>query len=476
MDKHIRAILHQEWQLEPKQPLLIGVSGGPDSLCLLDLFVEEKFEITIAHLNHGLRKDADIDAEYVKKIAKKYHLPIIYSEADVKNYASVKALSIEAAARVLRYRFLFDNAEKMGAQAVLVGHTADDQVETIMLHILRGTGLQGLQGMPIVSNPNQWSETIPLVRPLLRVWRSEVLAYLAERELQPVIDSSNNDRRFIRNRIRHELFPFLESYNPAFKQSLFRMANILAGDYQLITSIVEATWRDCVLETDDDYVVFQKEKFLSEPQALQRHLLRKGVSTVRQHCDDLDFRTINDAVEFIRNPVHSRSRILLNDLSINLRNNHILLASDLSEADLRNWPMIDSDVVVELAVPHFHDFSGGWQLHTDHGRADSILLAEIKQNSDPFFAWFDAAKLQFPLWLRTRKAGDRMVPLGMQHGTIKISDLMINHKIPQSVRNKIPLLVSGKDIIWVPGIQIAQPVRITEKTESIVLMRFSKAD
>ncbi len=476
MDKRINAILHQEWQLEPAKPLLVGVSGGPDSLCLLDLLVKERYEITIAHLNHGLREDADIDAEYVKKIAQKYRLPMIYDELDVKHYASKNSLSVEAAARVLRYRFLFDRADKIGAQAVLVGHTADDQVETIMLHILRGTGLQGLQGMPVVSMPNQWSDTIPLIRPLLMVWRSEVLAYLAEREIHPVIDSSNKDQRYMRNRIRHELFPFLESYNPAFKKSLFRMANILEGDYQLITSIVDATWLDCVLKTDDDYVMFQKEKFLSQPRAIQRHLLRKGVAAVRQHNDDLDFRTINDAVEFIRNPIRSRSRILLDDVSIYLRNDHILLASDLSKVDQRNWPMIDSDTIVKLAVPQIHNFAGGWQLHIDRLRANSVLLAEIEQNSDLFSAWFDAAKLQFPLWLRTRKAGDRMAPLGMQHGTMKISVLMINHKIPQSVRNKIPIIVSGEEIIWVPGIQIAHFVRITQKTESILQMQFSKIE
>ncbi len=476
MDKRINAILHQEWQLEPAKPLLVGVSGGPDSLCLLDLLVKERYEITIAHLNHGLREDADIDAEYVKKIAQKYRLPMIYDELDVKHYASKNSLSVEAAARVLRYRFLFDSADKIGAQAVLVGHTADDQVETIMLHILRGTGLQGLQGMPVVSMPNQWSETIPLIRPLLMVWRSEVLAYLAEREIHPVIDSSNKDQRYMRNRIRHELFPFLESYNPAFKKSLFRMASILEGDYQLITSIVDATWLDCVLKTDDDYVMFQKEKFLSQPRAIQRHLLRKGVAAVRQHNDDLDFRTINDAVEFIRNPIRSRSRILLDDVSIYLRNDHILLASDLSKVDQRNWPMIDSDTIVKLAVPQIHNLAGGWQLHIDRLRANSVLLAEIEQNSDLFSAWFDAAKLQFPLWLRTRKAGDRMAPLGMQHGRMKISDLMINQKIPQSVRSKIPILVSGEEIIWVPGIQIAQSVRITQKTESILQMQFSKIE
>lgn len=476
MDKLIRAILHQEWQLDSEQPLLIGVSGGPDSLCLLDLFVKEKYEITIAHINHGLRKEADSDAENVKKIAQQYRLPIVYGEADVKHYASVNAASIEEAARILRYRFLFENAENIGAQAVLVGHTADDQVETIMLHILRGSGLQGLQGMRVVSKPNQWSETIPLVRPLLMVWRSEVLAYLSERDFHPVIDASNRDQRFMRNRIRHDLFPFLERYNPAIKQSLFRMANILAGDYQLIASIVEASWGDCVLETGNDYVIFRMQKFLSQPQAMQRYLLRKAVVTVRQHYDDLDFRNINDAVEFISNPVRSRSRNLFDNLRIHLRNDQILIASDLSEVDIRNWPMIDSDAIVKLTVPNIYDFAGGWQLHIDQVRANPTLLAEIKQNSDQLSAWFDAAKLQFPLWLRIRKSGDRMAPLGMQHGSIKISDLMINHKIPQSVRNKIPMLISGKDIIWVPGIQIAQPVRITEETETIIQMQFTKTD
>lgn len=476
MNKSLQAILHQEWQFEPEQPLLIGLSGGPDSLCLLDLIEKERYEITIAHMNHRLRKDADIDADFVQKIALQYRLPIICSEANVKDYASVNALSIEAAARVLRYRFLFDNAERIGAQAVLVGHTADDQVETIMLHILRGTGLRGLQGMQVISEPNPWSKTIPLVRPLLSVWRHEVLAYLAERGLQPLIDSSNKDQRFMRNRIRHELFPLLESYNPGFKHNLLRMGNILAGDNQLITSIVDATWRDCVLDIDDDYVILQRENFLSQHQAMQRHLLRKGVEALHQNCVDLDFRTISDAVAFIKNPGCSRSRNLMGELSINVRKNQILIAADIHKADHKNWPMIDSGVVIEITVPQCHHFTGGWQLHTGKLLANSIFLSEIKRNSDPFSAWFDAEKLQFPLYLRTRQAGDRLAPLGMRDGTIKIADLMINHKIPRSVRNKIPLLFSANEIIWVPGIQIAQSVRITGRTETIIQMQFSKAD
>ena len=138
--------------------------------------------------------------------------------------------------------------------------------------------------------------------------------------------------------------------------------------------------------------------------------------------------------------------------------------------------MVDPGTISKLAAPHIHNLAGGWQLHIDQLRANSVLVAEIKQNSDLFSAWFDADNLQFPLWLRTRKAGDRMAPLGMQHGRMKISDLMINHKIPQSVRNKIPILVSGEEIIWVPGIQIAHCVRITQKTESILQMQFSKIE
>ncbi len=476
MNRSLQAILHQEWQFEPEQHLLIGLSGGPDSLCLLDLIENEKYKITIAHMNHCLRNESDIDADFVKKIAHHYRLSIICSEANVKDYASKNGLSIEAAARVLRYRFLFENAERIGAQAVLVGHTADDQIETIMLHILRGTGLPGLQGMQIISKPNPWSKTIPLVRPLLNVWRHEVLAYLAKRGLQPVIDSSNKDQRFMRNRIRHELFPLMESYNPGFKHSLFRMGNILAGDHQLITSIVDATWRDCVLDIKDDYVILQRENFLSQHQAMQRYLLRKGVEALHQNCLDLDFRAISDAVEFIKNPGRSRSRNLIDDLSINLRDNQILIAADIYKADRQNWPTIDPGVVIEITVPHCHHFAGGWQLHTSKLPANSIILSEIKMNSDPFSAWFDAEKLHNPLYLRTRQAGDRLAPLGMRDGTMKIADLMINHKIPQSVRNKIPLLYSANEIIWVPGIQIAQSVRITGSTETIIQMQFSKAN
>ena len=171
--------------------MLLGVSGGPDSLCLLDIMRQLRYRLVVAHFDHGLRPESASEREKIEKLAADNHLLFVSQRADVSSYASENHLSIEEAARTLRYRFLFDQAEKAGACAVAVGHTADDQIETVLMHLLRGTGITGLGGMAYRTQPNVWSTMIPLVRPLLGTWREDISLYLWEHQLEPSFDPSN---------------------------------------------------------------------------------------------------------------------------------------------------------------------------------------------------------------------------------------------------------------------------------------------
>ena len=209
---HISQTITRNCYIDGVSPVLVGVSGGPDSICLLDLLHRLRINLVVAHFHHGIRPDAHFDEELVKRAALSYGIPFVPGGEPVPEFAQSHNLSIEEAARIMRYRFLFEHAESWGCQAVAVAHNADDQVETILMHLLRGSGLVGLKGMTFRVLPNPWSDSIPLIRPFLGTWRSEIETYCTARELVTVLDRTNLDTRLFRNRLRHELIPELETF------------------------------------------------------------------------------------------------------------------------------------------------------------------------------------------------------------------------------------------------------------------------
>jgi tRNA(Ile)-lysidine synthase len=252
----LEAILVNQCGLDPARPVLAGVSGGPDSLCLLGILQEAGYRVIVAHFNHQLRPEADLEAASVSERAKRLGLPFVSDSADVRSYAEQQSLSLEEAARILRYRFLFAAAREQAAQAVAVGHTADDQVETVLMHFLRGAGLSGLKGMEYRTILPVFDPQIPLVRPLLALWRGETEAYCREHDLEPHFDASNADTMYFRNRLRYALIPELEKYNPRIKESLLRSAQALQSDYAALQEGVESAWKNIVIEKGEDWVTF----------------------------------------------------------------------------------------------------------------------------------------------------------------------------------------------------------------------------
>jgi len=249
----------------PGELVVVAVSGGPDSLCLLHLLhglaPALGLQLHVAHLNHGLRgEDADADARFVAGFAAALGLPCTIGQADVRALADAPGISLEEAARQARYRFLSETARAVGARTIAVGHNADDQAETVLMHFLRGSGLAGLRGMaPKTALGEYWlggiasRQTPPLamtsggadfwlIRPLLAIPRRAIEAYCAEHGLAPRFDRSNADTTFFRNRLRHELLPILEQYNPAIRAILAHTAEALAGDHQIVRAEVEAAW------------------------------------------------------------------------------------------------------------------------------------------------------------------------------------------------------------------------------------------
>lgn len=464
-------------QVDPQQVTLVGVSGGPDSLCLLDGLWRLGCRLVVAHLDHGLRPESQQEAAGVAEAVTARGLPFRLERMDVAAFASQHGLAIEEAARLARYRFLFAQAAADGAQAVAVGHTADDQVETVLMHLLRGSGLAGLRGMDYRSLPNAWSESIALVRPLLGVWRAEVLAYLAGQALQPNLDPSNQDTRFFRNRLRHELIPYLESYNPQVRTALWRTAAVLREDYAVLEAEVEKSWQACVTAVGPGWVSFAAAALAGQPLGMLRMLLRRAIAGLRPGLRDVDFAALERAVHLVQAGPPGGGCDLIAGLHLQREGERLWLAAweaELPHSDAAGqpWPQIPPGEALPVQVPGITPLPGGWELHIDRVDVDPNVREHARTNLDPYQAWVDADALQAAagdgLQVRSRRPGDRFQPLGLDRGSQKLSDFMINIRLPQRARKGWPLLLAGESLVWLPGLRLAHPFRLTESTRQAI--------
>ncbi|MCC6148440.1 MAG: tRNA lysidine(34) synthetase TilS [Anaerolineaceae bacterium] len=449
--------------LKKDQPVLLGLSGGPDSLSLLDMMLRCEYLVIAAHLDHKLRKESQEEAEYVRHITEEMGVPFSSGSVDVLTFARENKLSVEEAARKARYQFLFEEARRCKAQAIAVAHTADDQVETVMMHILRGSGMAGLKGMGYRSNKHEWDLKIPIVRPLLGIWRAEILLYCKERNLTPVFDQSNRDMTYFRNRLRHDLLPSLEQYNPKAKQGLWRMSRILEADEAILDGVVEKVWKDCLITQVPQSVTLDHEAIKTLPAGLLRRILRKTISVLLHGERDIGYEVIERGHEFVTNPVGNRVELFAG-LNLFLVGERLVVARKEEDIPLGNWPQTQNQTAIELVIPFYYELDSGWAL------AGSFLspLPPGERFDNPYQAWLDADRLKFPLVMRPMYAGERFQPLGMSGQTVKLSDYWINKKIPRLARKNWPLLFSREQVIWVPGHQPAHFCKLTEKTERVL--------
>jgi tRNA(Ile)-lysidine synthase len=474
MLERLREKISIDCGLLPGMEVVVGISGGPDSLTLLDIFYRLGHAPLVAHLNHQLRPEADEEASKVREAARRYGLAFVEERADARQFAQDQGLSVEEAGRALRYRFLFEHAARFNAGAVAVAHTADDQVETVVMHMLRGAGLSGLKGMQPRTLPNAWSREIPLVRPLLDTWRSEVLSYCAERGLEPVFDPSNLDSIFYRNRLRNELIPYLERFNPGVKVAFWRMAKVLQADFEVIERLVEETWEESVVETGPGYVVLLPGVLRAAPAGVQMHLFRRAIAGLRPGLRDVGFETIERAVDFLMAAV-SPAQV---DLSAGLRlviermpatahdpgREWLWLAEWQAELPRGDWPQVGEESRVPLSIPGSVQLPGGWVMEAQEIQNLEEALQQARANTDPYQAWISLDRVPGPLELRARSLGDRFQPLGLGGHSVKLSDFMIDQKLPNRARHNWPLLLAGDEIAWVPGFRLGHLYRLTSDT------------
>ena len=472
--------------------LVVGVSGGPDSLCLLHILIQlrSEYDLTlhVAHLHHGIRGDeADADADFVVELAESWGLPVTVDRADVPTLATQEKLAIEEAARRARYAFLGRLAIRVGAPAIAVGHNADDQTETILMHWLRGAGLAGLRGMlpstPLaglrICQPDDQlfsNSKISIIRPLLEVPRRAVEAYCTKHELQPRFDRSNMDTTYFRNRLRHELIPLVETYNPNFREIMRRSARIIADDYDCLRGILSATWKQVVTAETSRGITFDLRAWRELAASLQRSTIREAIHRLRRSLRNIDWIHVENAIVALRDrPVGTRVT-LPRGLMLTISYDHFLIADTGYVESAPQYPQLAADMT-PVAVPGFTPLpSSDWQLEA-HIIPRDTYGEEHLANPDPWQAFLDYDLTGKTLVLRCQQPGERFQPLGLGGHQQRVRDFMINAKIPRPFRDRLPLLASPEGVMWIPGWRIDTRVRVTDSTQSIlhlVLRRIPK--
>ncbi|MCI0790256.1 MAG: tRNA lysidine(34) synthetase TilS [Chloroflexi bacterium] len=448
------------------QKLVVAVSGGPDSLTLLYALhaLREELILTLhgAHLDHGLRGEAsEKDARFVANTFADLGMESTIERSDVAGYREMNRLSAEGAAREVRYAFLARVARQQNAAAIALGHTSDDQAESVLMHLLRGTGLTGLQGMRTLSRRGAGEEQVVLVRPLLGVSRKETEAYCAARNLEPRHDETNDVPDMTRNRVRAELLPVLESYNPAVRRGLVRLARNASLDVDYFKQQVDAVWSE-VCTTEAGGISIDLGSFRELHPALQRHLLRKAVLCVKGNLEDLEQIHVEDMARLASGSA-GKSLDLPGGLKFAVGYREAVIRR--REAGTAPAQALALEACHEVRVPG-EIFMPGWEV-----RASLQFQGDVPPASGPV-ALLSAAALAGRVWVRTRRPGDRFQPLGMAHRK-KLQDFMVDSKIPRDQRDGVPLLVTPRGIAWVVGWRVAEWARAGDEPTDRILVEFS---
>jgi tRNA(Ile)-lysidine synthase len=437
--------------------LIVGVSGGVDSMVLLHLLNDcrEAFDLflIIANINHGLRpEESEREAELVRKESERLGLPFEYAQFNVKEFQKLGGLSLQDAARRIRFQFFNDLLHKHDAQKIVLGHNADDQVETILLRLIRGSGVQGLKGILPIREER-------VIRPLLEIWRVEIESYASKKRIPFLLDSSNLKKDYLRNRIRLSLIPLIEKeYQPNFKKTLLRTSIVLREENNYLERGADEAYHKIVREEKGTFS-FKFSEYQSLPPAIQWRVVRKILGSIYHWgviTEDGEWSDVNKTYLALNRSAPSLFLELPHGIWFEKRYNNVLLG----KGDVKPSPPFE----VELFFP-------GRTLIEEIGK--EVVIEEKKRdeftvsNEPPHIAFIDYESLQFPLIMRNFRPGDRFVPLGAK-GSQKLKEFFIDHKVPRFERPKIPLLISGEMIAWIVGYRIDDRVKVTEKTKRVL--------
>ena len=431
--------------------MVVAVSGGADSVALLDILsslTNLRLSLVVAHLNHGLRgTESDGDAAFVEELAARYRLHFELRRVDVKELGKQRKLSLEEAGRMARYEWFDTVARSCAARKIAMGHHADDQAETFLLRLFRGSGTTGLSSMRLLTSGRY-------VRPLLMLTRAEILAYLERRGLSCRHDSSNDETVFLRNRIRHECLPYLRTFNPAISERLNNAAEILAADETVLETLIDQLFPR-ISQSDSAGVVLDLKAVRAELPGVRFRLYRRALLILRGDLARIATNHLKQVDQLVHSSRTQGKQSLPGGFTAMRCYDMLHFLPTGEEQGKEAWEIV---------------IGGPGSYALPDGRTISVRLTAPPESwgSEPSFrACFDPATVPFPWTLRTFRPGDRFQPFGMT-GTRKVKDFFIDRKIPLLLRRQIPLLFSGEELIWVCGLRVSESGRVQPGTHEVV--------
>jgi tRNA(Ile)-lysidine synthase len=451
------------------QRALLAVSGGPDSTALLLTLAHLaasgalKLDLWLAHFDHALRRRAEREAEkvFLADLAARLGLPFLVGQGDVRAHARQHRLSLEEAARELRYRFLAEEAEKAAINVVATGHTADDQAETVLMHLVRGSGLAGLAGMrPSSSWPFPGHGDLLLVRPLLEVSRGQTERYCQEEGVSPCLDVTNLLLGPLRNRIRHELLPLLRRYNPKIDGALLRLAAATASDLTYLEETAGTFWQALAVK-DESSVSFRREELMALSPAIRTRLLQAACQQLLADDRQIEAVHIHSMVEALAKPAAS-SISLPGGLAFAVDGESVRLTLG-REVAARVAPIAETPLVVPGRTT-----VASWLVE-----AETLSGKGVEVGADPYEAFLDYEAAGDQLTVRGRRRGDRFRPLGLG-GEKKLQDYLVDAKVPRGERDGIPLVCAPWGIAWVVGHRIDERARVQQSTRKVLRLKFRR--
>jgi tRNA(Ile)-lysidine synthase len=412
---------------------LLAVSGGVDSMVLAELFLEGRLRFAIAHVNHGLRgQESDLDEEFVRAWARKNDIPFFSLRIDLEKESQHSGLGYQEAGRNIRYQWFDSLRTNHSFRFVVTAHHADDRAETVLHRIIRGTGISGLRGIP--------EKRDAILRPLITYVKEEIVTYAREKHISWREDSSNRSEDYTRNRIRNSVFPLLEKLNPSVKSALLSLAEEAVEVHAVLSNLAEGFWKE---HASPSYGAIRIKKFDVHQKGNEAILLCLALRKLGYY--PLTSEQVNDLMENLPGKY--------------LQSGHLRLYNDresLFLVDQRNLsPGTEPIFISEL----LEGFPEGWTYKFLEGLPTDF--------NEGLCAYFDLDRLQFPLTLRSWQKGDRIRPFGMD-GSMKVSDILIQAKIPLFLKEKQMVLLSQGKVIWVPGYRVAAEVCVGPQTRQIL--------
>jgi len=450
--ERIKKTIQEYKLLEKKDRILVACSGGVDSTGLLNLLLELReewsFELFLGHFNHKLRHAADEDEQFVRRMAQKYFLPLFVGSRDVSSYALTKKLNIEEAGRELRYDFLKKTALKIGKAKIATGHTMTDQAETFLMRLMRGSGLRGLGGIfPLVEGT--------IIRPLIQIERPDIEAYLKEKRIEFRTDESNLDRRFLRNRIRLDLIPYIsKNFEPEIVSHLGRIASIIREEDNFLEKIAQEKTKKAVSKKNNR-ISLEVKPLSSLPRALARRVVRDFISELRGNLRAISFEDVESVLS------------LREGKEFPLRKDHVLRRE-------KDQIFLKSKISPKIRYEYRWEGQAPLEIKELKLKFEGKKIKRGKSLPHDFDdqtrAFLDLGKLKFPLMVRDRREGDRYQPLGAP-GQKKLKEIMRAKGIPLSERERRPVFLSGDKIAWILGLPVSEKFKVEEGTSDIFAIK-----